>query len=301
MKIRRKLAVLVGGLALTVMPLAPAQAESTPPPTPVPAAGDNDARGFTPADADAYWTPERMRAAQPVEGGKSADGPVPRGLLASPSKQFEGIPIVGTFFFSDGTNTGRFCGGTVVNSPGKNLVMRVAADRGLALSLADADRLDLLAEVAEPGRGHVAALADRAVLGDGVRRSQLPAMDALVFRPGVAAGTEERAVLAADVGRAVAAAPGAVLPKQRIFAEAASADGAVLALSDDVAVLTAACAGPELGLRDAPAAAAAFRGDPGKAKAGAVAARAGQLGDGVAVPGGFEVLEEPDHLDGAVR
>ncbi|MER5465908.1 trypsin-like serine protease [Streptomyces sp. NPDC002668] len=64
-----------------------------------------------------------MRAAQPVKGGKSANGAVPRGLVASPSKPFEGIPIVGTFFFNDGTNTGRFCGGTVVNSPGKNLVM----------------------------------------------------------------------------------------------------------------------------------------------------------------------------------
>lgn len=89
----------------------------------MPAAGDNDARGFTPADADAYWTPERMRAAQPVMGGKSADGATPHGMVASSSKPFEGIPVVGTFFFNDGTNTGRFCGGTVVNSPGKNLVM----------------------------------------------------------------------------------------------------------------------------------------------------------------------------------
>ncbi|WNO70147.1 trypsin-like serine peptidase [Streptomyces sp. AM8-1-1] len=123
MHIRKTLAVLVSGLALAVLPLPQAHAEPAPPPTPVPAAGDNDARGFTPADADAYWTPERMRAAQPVEGGKSNGGPAPRGLAASPSKQFEGIPIVGTFFFSDGTDTGRFCGGTVVSSPGKNLAM----------------------------------------------------------------------------------------------------------------------------------------------------------------------------------
>ncbi|MFE7043681.1 trypsin-like serine protease [Streptomyces atratus] len=36
---------------------------------------------------------------------------------------FQGLPIVGTFFWNDGTETGRFCGGTVVKSPGKNIVM----------------------------------------------------------------------------------------------------------------------------------------------------------------------------------
>lgn len=123
MKTKGTLAVLIGICALAVLPQTPAQAESISSPTPAPAAGDNDARGFTSADADAYWTPERMRAAQPVAGGESADDAARRGVVASSSKPFAGIPIVGTFFFDDGTRTGRFCGGTVVNSPGKNLVM----------------------------------------------------------------------------------------------------------------------------------------------------------------------------------
>ncbi|MFD6791585.1 hypothetical protein, partial [Streptomyces anthocyanicus] len=77
-------------------------------------------------------------------------------------------------------------------------------------------------------------------------------------------------------------------------------DRAFLTLGHDVAVLAAAGAGPKLGPCDAPVAAAAFRSESGQAEASAVAAWAGQLGDGVAVAGGFEVLEEPDDLDRAV-
>ncbi|GAB7035583.1 hypothetical protein JCM4914_70440 [Streptomyces platensis subsp. malvinus] len=43
-----------------------------------------------------------------------------------PSHPFDGLPQVGTFFWTDGTHTGRFCGGTVVRSPLRNLVVTAA-------------------------------------------------------------------------------------------------------------------------------------------------------------------------------
>lgn len=166
----------------------------------------------------------------------------------------------------------------------------VAADGGLALGLADTDRFDLLAEVAEPGRGVVADLADRAVTGDGLRRPQLPAADALVLGLWTACLTQAGAVLAAMVRFPSASASGALFKDQRITVVAAAAYRSVFAAGDDVAVLATACAGAKFCSGDAPVAAAAFRGVPGETEAGAVAACAGQLGDGVAVSGGFEVL-----------
>ncbi|AXG80359.1 trypsin-like serine peptidase [Streptomyces paludis] len=80
---------------------------------------------------DRYWTASRMRAAQPVPTGdteqaeaRNAEARNP--AARSPSRPFEGLPIVGTFFWSDAKGSGHFCGGTVVNSPGKNLVMSAA-------------------------------------------------------------------------------------------------------------------------------------------------------------------------------
>ncbi|GHF29100.1 hypothetical protein GCM10010218_07820 [Streptomyces mashuensis] len=74
--------------------------------------------------ADAYWTPARMLAARPAEGterpGARPAGPVP------PSHPFNGLPQVGTFFWTDGHNTGRFCGGTVVRSPHGDLAVSAA-------------------------------------------------------------------------------------------------------------------------------------------------------------------------------
>ncbi|MFF7728910.1 trypsin-like serine peptidase [Streptomyces sp. NPDC008001] len=80
----------------------------------------------TAAEADAYWTPERMVAALPAgqrAGGaesRAHAGPVP------PSHPFDGLPQVGTFFWTDGNNTGRFCGGTVVRSPHRDLAVSAA-------------------------------------------------------------------------------------------------------------------------------------------------------------------------------
>ena len=64
-----------------------------------------------------------MRAAKPVQEQEVKQFPAPTRTPRSPSKPFEGLPIVGTFFWNDGTDTGRFCGGTVIKSPGKNIVM----------------------------------------------------------------------------------------------------------------------------------------------------------------------------------
>ncbi|MGW2597033.1 trypsin-like serine peptidase [Streptomyces klenkii] len=97
----------------------------------VAAAGTGAAAGGGPprraaADADAYWTPERMAAALPAgrrAGG--AGGPAGAGAVP-PSHPFDGLPQVGTFFWTDGNNTGRFCGGTVVRSPRRNLAVSAA-------------------------------------------------------------------------------------------------------------------------------------------------------------------------------
>ncbi|MFC5805337.1 trypsin-like serine peptidase [Streptomyces formicae] len=64
-----------------------------------------------------------MRSAKPVKEDEATPSARRNALAASPSKPFEGLPIVGTFFWNDGTGSGRFCGGTVVKSPHKNLVM----------------------------------------------------------------------------------------------------------------------------------------------------------------------------------
>ncbi len=80
------------------------------------------------AAADAYWTPQRMESALPVVTGKQAPPPPaaePEGAVP-PSHPFDGLPQVGTFFWTDGKNTGRFCGGTVVRSPGHDLVISAA-------------------------------------------------------------------------------------------------------------------------------------------------------------------------------
>ncbi|MCC5474780.1 trypsin-like serine peptidase [Streptomyces barringtoniae] len=84
---------------------------------------------------DAYWTPARMEAALPVapfkgngagtaETGASpaVDGPRP-GEYIPPSRSFDGIPQAGTFFWTDATGTGRTCSGSVVRSPGHDLVL----------------------------------------------------------------------------------------------------------------------------------------------------------------------------------
>lgn len=84
---------------------------------------------------DAYWTPARMEAALPADvlkgtgtdttatgSAPAVDGPRP-GEYIPPSRSFDGIPQAGTFFWTDGTGTGRTCSGSVVRSPGHDLVL----------------------------------------------------------------------------------------------------------------------------------------------------------------------------------
>ncbi|MFI5519830.1 trypsin-like serine peptidase [Streptomyces platensis] len=76
--------------------------------------------------ADTYWTPQRMRAARPAAARKATGAPRPTAADTPPSHPFDGLPQVGTFFWTDGSNTGRFCGGTVVRSPHRDLVVSAA-------------------------------------------------------------------------------------------------------------------------------------------------------------------------------
>ncbi|WP_411144564.1 trypsin-like serine peptidase [Streptomyces sp. x-80] len=101
------LAALLLGLSLTALPGPPAHAAQAP----GPAAAD-----------DAYWTPQRMRAAEPAAVARGAR-PARPAADTPPSHPFDGLPAVGTFFWTDSTDTGRFCGGTVVRSPHRDLVV----------------------------------------------------------------------------------------------------------------------------------------------------------------------------------
>ncbi|MFE2407609.1 trypsin-like serine peptidase [Kitasatospora sp. NPDC059408] len=78
------------------------------------------------AELGAYWTAARMAAALPAdaegETQPSADGPQP-GEYIPPSRSFDGIPQAGAFFWTDANGTGRTCSGSVVRSPGRDLVL----------------------------------------------------------------------------------------------------------------------------------------------------------------------------------
>ncbi|MGW2720554.1 trypsin-like serine peptidase [Streptomyces sp. NPDC001492] len=94
------------------------------------------------ARLDAYWSAARLTAARPVDTGLDADsapssletdsvsatassavdGPRP-GEYIPPSRSFDGMSQAGTFFWTDVSGTGRTCSGSVVRSPGRNLVL----------------------------------------------------------------------------------------------------------------------------------------------------------------------------------
>jgi V8-like Glu-specific endopeptidase len=75
-----------------------------------------------------------MAKAQPVEEQQAREARIPesvrKGLFRSPSHPFEGIKEVGTFYWAERNADGelyyRFCAGTVVPSPGKDLVLTAA-------------------------------------------------------------------------------------------------------------------------------------------------------------------------------
>ncbi|MFD8542287.1 trypsin-like serine peptidase [Streptomyces sp. NPDC059649] len=126
----------LGGLTL-IAPPAPfaslAHATGTAHRTPSSA---STAASATASDDAAYWTPQRMQAAKPVVTDSSSRAsrnsslrtphPSAEADPVPPSHPFDGLPQVGTFFWTDGTHTGRFCGGTVVRSPLRNLVVTAA-------------------------------------------------------------------------------------------------------------------------------------------------------------------------------
>ncbi|MEV4443329.1 trypsin-like serine protease, partial [Streptomyces sp. NPDC049577] len=69
--------------------------------------------------------PARMAAALPADAHGRTAASRPAGSVP-PSHPFDGLPQVGTFFWTDGNNTGRFCGGTVIRSPHRDLVVSAA-------------------------------------------------------------------------------------------------------------------------------------------------------------------------------
>ncbi|MFB7635120.1 trypsin-like serine peptidase [Streptomyces sp. NPDC056149] len=99
-------ALFVLVLALLAVPAPPARAVGDPA-----------------SDVDAYWTAHRMEAAEPVVDKGALARRAATTPPAPPSHPFQGLPQVGTFFWTDGTNTGRFCGGTVLRSPHRDLVL----------------------------------------------------------------------------------------------------------------------------------------------------------------------------------
>ncbi|MFD0162987.1 trypsin-like serine peptidase [Streptomyces decoyicus] len=115
-----------GRFTLLLTPLLLALSLALPPGPPAHAAGTPGSSGLLAASADSYWTPQRMRAAEPAVVTRSSKTPPPATEPTPPSHPFDGLPQVGTFFWTDGSNTGRFCGGTVVRSPHRDLVVSAA-------------------------------------------------------------------------------------------------------------------------------------------------------------------------------
>jgi len=102
---------------------------------PVPAdadAGPDDGADWTSAEAEAFWTPERMAEAVP-DGDKAAPAspspavrPEARGAQAAAPKvdhHFAGVASVGVLFSQDKNLTTHYCTASVVKSPGRNLIL----------------------------------------------------------------------------------------------------------------------------------------------------------------------------------
>ncbi|MGW4690663.1 trypsin-like serine peptidase [Streptomyces sp. NPDC004244] len=101
-------------------------------------------------EAEAYWTPERIAKAVPVEGGKTTNASAARenGVTAAAPSHFDnnGVATVGVFLInedddpqSDPGGRDQFCSASVVASPTKSLVLTAAH------CLSDNDRFKRLA------------------------------------------------------------------------------------------------------------------------------------------------------------
>ncbi|WP_051789581.1 trypsin-like peptidase domain-containing protein [Streptomyces sp. NRRL S-1022] len=110
-------------------------ADTTVSPTLTPTASPSASSGADDDDTalEQYWTPERMADAIPVEEDQErttrTSSSTRKSVQTSPSHYFEGIKEVGTFYWDerrDGQLYHRYCAGTVVPSPGHNLVLSAA-------------------------------------------------------------------------------------------------------------------------------------------------------------------------------
>ncbi|MET9359555.1 hypothetical protein ABZX93_01390 [Streptomyces sp. NPDC006632] len=129
----------LGSTALAASPAPGAPLASPGSPTPSTSAGSTASAASAggpnreAARLGDYWSAARMAAARPDAGDTngapgartappSVDGPRP-GEVIPPSRSFDGIPEAGTFFWTDASGTGRTCSGSVVRSPGHDLVL----------------------------------------------------------------------------------------------------------------------------------------------------------------------------------
>lgn len=105
---------------------------SVPAPDPSKPPASPPARLSEAAELEAFWSPDRMGQAKPVAEQEAREALLPPQarkqsslFLTSPSREFEGIKEVGTFYWAE-SDQYRFCAGTVVPSPGKNIVATAA-------------------------------------------------------------------------------------------------------------------------------------------------------------------------------
>ncbi|MGW1378704.1 trypsin-like serine peptidase, partial [Streptomyces sp. NPDC002446] len=122
-------ATLACGTTATAAPAAPA--DPSPPAKPSKGVSDDDIRRAR--ETERYWTPERIRAAVPVDGDGGAPaapgGRDKRSLRAPSAPVDEGVATVGVFLIrtGDGAATAdQFCTAGSVASPTKSLVITAA-------------------------------------------------------------------------------------------------------------------------------------------------------------------------------
>jgi V8-like Glu-specific endopeptidase len=75
---------------------------------------------------DAYWTPERLRNAVPFGGKKATVSPSGHPKPRAASHPFGGYPSVGVLAMTNEQGVDGFCSASVVQSPGKSLVLSAA-------------------------------------------------------------------------------------------------------------------------------------------------------------------------------
>ncbi|WP_236060383.1 trypsin-like serine peptidase [Actinacidiphila acididurans] len=86
--------------------------------------------GWTNEAASRFWTPERMADSMPASGRPAAPPARPGALGTLPAEgaavHFAGIPTVGMLFSVGGDMTAHFCSASVIDSPGRDLILTAA-------------------------------------------------------------------------------------------------------------------------------------------------------------------------------